>query len=607
MNRLVLFVSVLVVCLSCALCNSGFAYTDTWIGTAGDFGDPTMYQDGYAPLPGDTVVINNGGTMTISASDTTGAPWGLDMASSGSQVGIQTLNITGGTAFTTGGNYSALYVGDCWGGANCVVNQSGGVIGQRSNYFTIRCPEGYNGAMTTGYVNSGFYNLSGGEIILGVGSGYPSNATQCEIGWASGGSVGVFTQTGGWLNVSRNTQLTLGYKYAGSLGIYYFMAGTLSKGKTSDTNTDLLIGNTKGSTCTGIFRGQGKVDLNGQLWNDGMVIAESYNGSDSLLDMSEFKQVGSDMSVNTFEAGWFTKSHGSLLLPPVAVAAGTNSYVWGINQYLINSAQFTLNNATTGTVSGSLLATDLTALPITAPANAIGVWNFVPTASTFDSANFTFRYDDTAATSLGVSESNLRLFQLQGGSWVDLGATPDTTNHLLSASNLTSLGYFAVGTSASQAKTLTGNINLQNWAPVAPLQTAGITPSSIEIQDTTGTILEETLVVTLDSAGNYSITHSEADGNYLAVAKVWHWLAQAVPITITDGQATANFSLKNGDINGDNFVEDQDYSLLGVAWYSGFGDANYSSSADLNGDGYVEDQDYSIMGLNWYQGGDNWL
>jgi len=59
-------------------------------------------------------------------------------------------------------------------------------------------------------------------------------------------------------------------------------------------------------------------------------------------------------------------------------------------------------------------------------------------------------------------------------------------------------------------------------------------------------------------------------------------------------------TLLNGDCNNDNVVEDQDYSILGNAWYSSFGDSNFDIRADLNGDGVVEDQDYSIMGLNWY-------
>jgi hypothetical protein len=65
-----------------------------------------------------------------------------------------------------------------------------------------------------------------------------------------------------------------------------------------------------------------------------------------------------------------------------------------------------------------------------------------------------------------------------------------------------------------------------------------------------------------------------------------------------------NVTLLNGDVNGDNAVEDQDYSLMGAAWYTGVGDAKYNVNADLNGDGFVEDQDYSIMGLTWYQTGD---
>jgi len=69
-------------------------------------------------------------------------------------------------------------------------------------------------------------------------------------------------------------------------------------------------------------------------------------------------------------------------------------------------------------------------------------------------------------------------------------------------------------------------------------------------------------------------------------------------------QINISFSLRNGDVNGDNIVEDQDYSIMGKAWYTLVGDPNYDARADLNGDGAVEDQDYSILGLNWYQSGD---
>jgi len=162
-----------------------------------------------------------------------------------------------------------------------------------------------------------------------------------------------------------------------------------------------------------------------------------------------------------------------------------------------------------------------------------------------------------------------------------------------------------LGHTASAALTVTdthpvvqGKITLQNYPP----STAGIT-GAVELQDSAGNILEKH-PITLDSAGSYSFI-TTLTGSYTACAKCSHWLAKAMPVTISStGAGTVNFTLINGDINGDNFIEDQDYSLLGLAWYSGVGDANYNVNADLNGDGFVEDQDYSIMGLNWYASGD---
>jgi hypothetical protein len=145
---------------------------------------------------------------------------------------------------------------------------------------------------------------------------------------------------------------------------------------------------------------------------------------------------------------------------------------------------------------------------------------------------------------------------------------------------------------------VSGKIQLQDYYP----SVAGIT-GAVEIQDSVGNILETHNIV-LASDGTYSFS-TPRTGAYTAAAKCWHWLAQAQPVIVdSNGNGAVNFSLKNGDVNGDNFVEDQDYALMGAAWYSVVGDANYNPSADLNGDGAVEDADYSIMGMNWYLGGD---
>jgi hypothetical protein len=161
--------------------------------------------------------------------------------------------------------------------------------------------------------------------------------------------------------------------------------------------------------------------------------------------------------------------------------------------------------------------------------------------------------------------------------------------------------------------TVTGTVNLQSYngdynstgQPIVPIK--GM-PVYIEVQSTDGTqCLECHNLVLLDSAGTYSFK-TNLIGNYVVAAKCAHWEAKGHQVGLSPNTTVnVGFSLPNGDVNGDNFVEDQDYSLLGVSWYSGYGDPNYNVQADLNGDGFVEDQDYSIMGTNWYTGGDTWF
>jgi outer membrane protein assembly factor BamB len=151
--------------------------------------------------------------------------------------------------------------------------------------------------------------------------------------------------------------------------------------------------------------------------------------------------------------------------------------------------------------------------------------------------------------------------------------------------------------------TLSGKVTLQSY-------TGDVTkvPMTVALRNQGSTVALETHTVNLGTDGSYSCsisTPSLASGSFTVLAKASHWLAQSVPLsTDTEGNGLASFMLLNGDINGDNFVEDQDYSLLGVAWHSSTGDVNYNPLADLNGDGVVEDQDYSIMGTNWYMEGD---
>jgi hypothetical protein len=146
--------------------------------------------------------------------------------------------------------------------------------------------------------------------------------------------------------------------------------------------------------------------------------------------------------------------------------------------------------------------------------------------------------------------------------------------------------------------TLTGNLILSYY--VGNKTQVPITVG-LRLHNATAT----TRTINISSAGAYTITNVPY-GTYDLAFKASHWLKKVVTnVSVASSSVSVpSVTLTNGDVNGDNFVEDQDYSMMGAAWYSITGDSNYNVNADLNGDGAVEDQDYSIMGLAWYQQGD---
>ena len=56
--------------------------------------------------------------------------------------------------------------------------------------------------------------------------------------------------------------------------------------------------------------------------------------------------------------------------------------------------------------------------------------------------------------------------------------------------------------------------------------------------------------------------------------------------------------LRDGDLNGDNRVDNFDVAALQAAFGSGKGAANFAPAADFNGDGVVDGQDFSRMAAN---------
>jgi hypothetical protein len=219
------------------------------------------------------------------------------------------------------------------------------------------------------------------------------------------------------------------------------------------------------------------------------------------------------------------------------------------------------------------------------------IWNGTSANYTDLGALLPVNYGDSVASGVYVTGHNVYV----------VGTATDTTTWNTNA---------VLWNFSDTAVTISGTMLLGDFPISNPYAIWNQVPAWVELQNSTGTALVEKDSVTLNSSGAFSFATTQI-GTFTITAKAYHWLAKTAGLITIDGfnnVSGVNFgTLLNGDINNDNFVEDQDYSLMGASWYLGEGDAGFNPNADLNGDGYVEDQDYSILGKNWYLGGDPWF
>lgn len=83
------------------------------------------------------------------------------------------------------------------------------------------------------------------------------------------------------------------------------------------------------------------------------------------------------------------------------------------------------------------------------------------------------------------------------------------------------------------------------------------------------------------------------------------FLRKVFAIDTTSGNAIADVSLTNGDVNGDNAVNVQDFLTLRAAFGSTVGSPGFVEGADLNGDGSVNVLDFLLLRSTFGTSGDN--
>jgi hypothetical protein len=100
------------------------------------------------------------------------------------------------------------------------------------------------------------------------------------------------------------------------------------------------------------------------------------------------------------------------------------------------------------------------------------------------------------------------------------------------------------------------------------------------------------------TSGTYTLTGVPADTVKLSAKTAWSLRKKLAISYDADGQATGNFALRSGDLDGSNSVNILDYTKLKTKWNT------LDAAADINGDRPVNTVDYSVMKANWFSVGD---
>jgi len=363
------------------------------------------------------------------------------------------FNIYGGTLSVTG---QAFHVG---------ANSSGNVTLTLDGVSaTIEClnSDNPNTILYVGNVGRGRINLKRGLIRTNGGMAVGSSHT------------GVVVQTGGTLDLTPKA-IAIGLNNTGD-GTYMLFSGVLIIDKLAwpDRCIDMmqagralfLLGNADGrgeirenTAGTGFrvgtnscFRGwsydgvSNSFKLIGPVTMNGRIIADGY-GIERTLMLTGLSSVANSTDNGSSQSnGWYALNKGKLSLPAVTLSSGSAS--WGepntdTEPDLVNAARLTFTGATSGKLSGSLLAANRSDVP-QGDLQAVSVHSFSG-VSGFSSFSIVIRYDHVTAASCGIPENKIKIFFWNGAFWKNVTTSSDTNSNTITAAGLTSMGTYSIG------------------------------------------------------------------------------------------------------------------------------------------------------------------
>lgn len=339
--------------------------------------------------------------------------------------------------------------------------------------------------------------------------------------------------------------------------------------------------------------------------NGDVLVAMSVHGASNpptmyyLFDGTNMVDVGDPSDFNTYVC-WMARM---LLLPngDILVTNGTNNVEifrparWPVQPYkpVITSMPQAVRPNSTITLSG--LRFNGISQAVAYGDDAAAATNYPIVRITNDTTGDVQYCRTHDHSTMGVSTgSTIVSTQVDLPSTLELG-----TSKLEVVANGVTSGYYAIKVSP---KIVSGTVVLQGLTAGAYVGTN----VTVEIR-TAGTLTNvDTQTVTLDAAGHFTLGTALVANTYDIAIKGSHWLKQKLAnVSIGPTGATGlSWSLKNGDVNGDNAVTLGDFAQLKAAFGSSTGDPTWNANADLNGDGSVTLGDFALLKANFGLSGD---
>jgi hypothetical protein len=225
-----------------------------------------------------------------------------------------------------------------------------------------------------------------------------------------------------------------------------------------------------------------------------------------------------------------------------------------------------------------------------------GEWHYIVGTYTYDNATASLYIDGDFICS-GIISYN----STNSVNWRIAASTPNGYYPCLFNGTIDEVRIYDRALSASEVAaldnvsqvTVSGTVTLEDY-----IGDNTSVPVTFTIRNPGSTTVLETHTVYLGSDGSYSF-NTTLVGTYDIAAKAFHWLRQKQANIDTTSNATVDFSLINGDINGDNTIGIEDYSTFTTQYDTA------GPEADLNGDGWVTIEDYSILTTNYGLDGDD--